>query len=45
MDVIGAVGWLVTDKRVRTMRQKKLRADLEDVARWFRLQNRREQAP
>ena len=45
MDVVGAVGLFVTDKRIRKMRQAKLRADLEDVARWVRLQNRNAKAP
>lgn len=39
MDVVGVVGLFITDKRIRKMRQNKLRADLDDVARWFRLQN------
>jgi uncharacterized membrane protein len=38
MDVVGVVSVLVGDKKIRSMRQAKLRADLEDVARWFRLQ-------
>jgi uncharacterized membrane protein len=45
MDVVGAVGIFVTDKRIRKMRQAKLRADLEDIARWVRLQNRSVVAP
>lgn len=44
MDVVGAAGVFVSDKRIRNMRQQKLRADLEDVARWFRLQNRNAKA-
>lgn len=40
MDVVGAVGILVTNKKIRNMRQAKLRADLEDLARWMRLQQR-----
>jgi uncharacterized membrane protein len=40
MDVVGGVGIFVTDKKIRKMRQAKLRADLEDVARWMRLQHR-----
>lgn len=35
MNVVGAVGWLVRDKTIRKMRQKKLRTDLEDLARYF----------
>lgn len=35
MNVVGAVGWLVRDTTIRQMRQKKLRTDLEDVARYF----------
>jgi uncharacterized membrane protein len=40
MDVVGATGIFVTDKKIRKMRQAKLRADLEDVARWMRLRQR-----
>ena len=40
MDVVGVVSVFVSDKKIRSMRQAKLRADLEDVARWFRLQRR-----
>ena len=40
MDVVGAVGLLVSNKKIRTMRQGKLRADLDDVARWIRIQHR-----
>lgn len=35
MNVVGVVGWLVRDKTIRKMRQRKLRTDLEDVARYF----------
>jgi len=35
MNVVGVVGWLVRDQTIRKMRQKKLRTDLEDVARYF----------
>ncbi len=35
MNVVGAVGVFVRDKTIRKMRQKKLRTDLEDVARYF----------
>lgn len=45
MDVVGAVGILVTDKRIRKMRHAKLRADLDDLARWVRLQNRKAATP
>lgn len=41
MDVVGVVGIFVTDGKIRSMRRAKLRADLEDLARWVRLQNRR----
>ena len=41
MDVVGAVGLFVTDKKIRKMRQAKLRTDLEDLARWMRLQQQR----
>jgi uncharacterized membrane protein len=44
MDVVGAAGIFVTDRRIRKMRQAKLRADLEDLARWVRLQNRNAKA-
>lgn len=40
MDVVGVTGLFVTDKKIRKMRQAKLRADLEDVARWMRLHKR-----
>lgn len=40
MDVVGVVSVFVSDRKIRSMRQAKLRADLEDVARWFRLQRR-----
>lgn len=45
MDVVGVVAIFVTDARIRNMRQAKLRADLEDVSRWFRLQRRAAVAP
>lgn len=35
MNVVGVFGWLVRDKTIRKMRQRKLRTDLEDVARYF----------
>lgn len=35
MDVVGPVGWFVSDSKVRAMREAKLRADLGDVARVF----------
>ncbi len=35
MNVVGVVSWLVRDKTIRKMRQRKLRSDLEDVARYF----------
>lgn len=40
MDVVGVVGVFVSDGKIRSMRQAKLRADLEDLARWVRLQRR-----
>ena len=40
MDVVGVTGIFVTDKKIRKMRQAKLRTDLEDVARWMRLRQR-----
>lgn len=40
MDVVGVTGIFVTDKKIRKMRQAKVRTDLEDVARWVRLQQR-----
>jgi uncharacterized membrane protein len=40
MDVVGAVGLFVTNKKIRNMRQAKLRTDLEDLARWMRLHQR-----
>lgn len=45
MDVVGVAGVFISDKKIRTMRQAKLRADLDDVARWLRLQNRRAETP
>jgi hypothetical protein len=45
MDVLGPTGWLVSDKKIRRMRQDKLRADLEDVARWVRVQQRSAAVP
>jgi uncharacterized membrane protein len=35
MDVVGAPGLFVRDARIRDMRRTKLRADMEDVARFF----------
>jgi carbon monoxide dehydrogenase subunit G len=33
LDVVGPAGWVMSDAKLRTMREAKLRADLEDVAR------------
>jgi hypothetical protein len=35
MEVVGPVGWFVSDSKVRSMRQAKVRADLGDAARVF----------
>lgn len=40
MDVVGVAGIFITDRKIRKMRQTKLRTDLDDVARWVRLLQR-----
>ncbi len=35
MDVVGVPGVFISDRKIRSMRQGKLRADLEDAATWF----------
>lgn len=36
MDVTGAAGWFIRDKTIRSMRDGKLRRDLEDLAKRFK---------